>query len=126
MEYKGYSAHVEFDPEAEVMHGEVANISDVVTFQATSVDDLKREFKASVDDYLEYCAQQGREPARPYSGRFVVRMPPELHRAVTESARRRGQSLNGWVVAACEERLDRGDAERREAGRNPDSKASVV
>lgn len=126
MEYKGYSAHVEFDSEAGVLHGEVANISDVVTFQATSVEELKQEFKTSVNDYLEYCAQQGREPARPYSGRFVVRMPPDLHRAVAEAARRQGQSLNRWVVSACEERLDHEGRSVRGGSRDHDSTTRVV
>ena len=41
------------------------------------------------------------EPA--YSGRFVVRVPKNLHRAVAERARTEGTSLNQFVVAALAE-----------------------
>lgn len=65
MMYKGYSAVYEFDPEEGVLHGHVAGIRDLVTFVAESVDDLEREFQTSVDVYLDWCAEQGREPNRP-------------------------------------------------------------
>ena len=64
MNYKGYAARVEFDQDAGVLHGEVADITDVVTFEAESVHDLEREFHVSVDEYLEFCRELGREPER--------------------------------------------------------------
>lgn len=97
MEYKGYTATVEFDESINAFHGRVDDIVDVVTFEATTVDDLRREFEASVDDYLEMCSESGDEPQRPYSGKFVVRVDPQLHRAATVTARRAGESLNSWI-----------------------------
>jgi len=67
MNYKGYTAHVERDPEDGVLHGWVDNIEDVVTFEADNLEDLEREFRTSVDVYLEWCAEDGVEPNRPYS-----------------------------------------------------------
>lgn len=58
LNYKGYIAHIEFDDEAELFHGEVINTRDVVTFQATTAHELKKEFIASVDDYLAFCAER--------------------------------------------------------------------
>jgi len=97
MEYKGYYARAEFDEESDIFHGEVINISDVVTFEGTSVDELKQAFQDSIDDYLEFCAERGEEPVKPYSGRFVVRINPELHQRVAIEAKAEGKSLNALV-----------------------------
>lgn len=97
MEYKGYFTKVEFDDEANVFHGEVINLRDVVTFQGETVDQLRKAFHDSVDDYLEFCAARGEEPEKPYSGKFVVRVEPELHKTIAIQARKNGKSLNSWV-----------------------------
>ncbi len=65
MEYKGYIGHVEFDDEANVLHGEVINIRDVITFQATSVEDIHKAFRESVDDYIEFCKSRNEVPNKP-------------------------------------------------------------
>lgn len=65
MNYKGYVGRVEYDDEAGIFHGEVINLRDVINFQGATVDDLRRAFQESIDDYLEYCAQRGEEPERP-------------------------------------------------------------
>jgi predicted HicB family RNase H-like nuclease len=98
MEYKGYIGIVEFDDEAEILHGEVINIKDVITFQAKSVDELRTAFKDSIDDYLEFCAERGEKPDKPFSGKFMLRMPPEQHRLISIAAKKSGKSLNTWVA----------------------------
>ncbi len=97
MEYKGYYARVEFDEESDIFHGEVINISDIVTFEGTSVDELKQAFQDSIDDYLDFCAERGEDPVKPYSGRFVVRINPELHKSIAIEAKAEGKSLNALV-----------------------------
>lgn len=106
MEYKGYIGAVEYDEEAEILHGEVLNLKDVITFQAKSVSELREAFQDSVDDYLEFCASRGEEPEKPFSGKFMVRLTPEQHRLVSVAAKKSGKSLNAWVA----ERISR-DAE---------------
>ncbi|MBI1822130.1 MAG: type II toxin-antitoxin system HicB family antitoxin [Nitrospirae bacterium] len=69
MEYKGYIGYAEFDDETDLFHGEVINTRDVITFQGTSVKELKLEFKKSIDVYLNFCARHGKEPDKPFSGR---------------------------------------------------------
>jgi predicted HicB family RNase H-like nuclease len=98
MEYRGYLGHVEYDDKAGIFHGEVVNLRDVITFQGESVDELRRAFRESVDDYLAFCAARGEEPEKPYSGTFTVRIPPDLHRDIALRARMAGKSLNGWVT----------------------------
>jgi predicted HicB family RNase H-like nuclease len=102
LEYKGYFGQVEFDPEANILHGEVAGTRDVITFQADSVADLIRSFHESVDDYLDFCAERGEEPDKPFSGQFVTRLEPEVHRLVSLAASTAGMSLNAWVARQLE------------------------
>ena len=97
MKYKGYEAVVSFDDEDELFHGEVIDIRDVITFQGTNVDELKKAFMESVDDYLAFCKKLNEEPDKPFSGQFVVRISPELHKRIWANAKREGKSLNSWV-----------------------------
>lgn len=103
--YKGYSGHVEFDDEARIFHGEVLDLNDVITFQGRSVDELEEAFRDSIDDYLEFCAERGEEPDRPFSGRLMLRVPAEMHRGLWVEAKRLGKSLNQLIV----DRLSSGD-----------------
>ena len=98
MTYKGYHGAFEYDPEADIFHGEVVNLSDVITFQGRSIDELKQALEDSVEDYLEFCAEKGKTPEKPYSGRFNVRLEPELHQRIALEAATAGKSLNGWVA----------------------------
>ncbi len=95
--YKGYDAEVVYDSDTRTLHGSVPNIRGVITFVADNVDQLEREFHISVDMYLELCAEHGIEPAKPYSGNFVVRIDPKLHAAIAQAARNSEVSLNSWV-----------------------------
>lgn len=106
MEYKGYQATVEFDDEAEVFHGTVASLRDVITFEGTTVAELQAEFRNSVDGYLAFCIEQGREPDKPYSGKFLVRMEPDQHRKVALASAKLGMSLNSWVLRVLDECAD--------------------
>lgn len=98
MEYQGYVAKVEFDDEAELFHGEVINTRDVITFQGSNVQELKLALRESVDDYLAFCAKRGEAPDKPFSGQFLTRMTPELHREISLAALRANQSVNAWVT----------------------------
>ena len=91
MEYKGYLGLVEYDDEAGILHGEVINLRDVITFQGETVQELRRAFQESVDDYLAFCIGRNEAPERPYSGTFTVRVPPELHRDAVLQARSRNK-----------------------------------
>ena len=97
MEYKGYFGKVEFDDEANIFYGEIINLRDVVTFQGETVTKLRKAFRESIDDYLDFCASRGEEPEKPYSGKFVVRVDPELHKTISIEAKKTGKSLNAWV-----------------------------
>lgn len=99
MEYKGYLATVEYDDSVGLLHGEVINAAPypIVTFEASSVEELKREFRVSIDDYLAWCKEDGIEPQRPFSGKLNLRLGPDLHRKVAVSAAQSGVSINSWI-----------------------------
>ena len=102
MSYKGYQAIVEYDEDAEIFHGEVADLRDVITFQGKSVAELKKALAGSIEDYLAFCKERGEEPEKPFSGQFVVRTEPSLHKDLSLAARRAGVSLNKWIAATLE------------------------
>lgn len=106
MNYRGYSGSVEFDSRDRVFHGRILGITaDIVTFRGTSVDELEKDFQRAVDDYLDLCAEDGVEPQRPYSGRFVLRLEPATHGRVTAAARTAKCSMNRWIAEAIRMRL---------------------
>ena len=103
--YKGYIGHVEFDDEADIFHGEVINTRDVITFQGNTVAEIKKAFRESVDDYLAFCKERHEEPDKPFSGKFNLRLDPELHRQVYIVARQHKMSLNQWVAEAIKHHI---------------------
>jgi predicted HicB family RNase H-like nuclease len=102
MTHGGYLAAIEFDDEAGLFHGEVVNTRDVLTFQGRTVDELKTAFADTIADYRDWCRERGKEPEKPFSGHFTVRVPPDLHRRAAAAAAKRGKSLNGLVMEALD------------------------
>lgn len=100
IEYKGYLAEIEYDDSVGVLHGRVVNVGDVMSFEAESAKEVRQAFAEAVDDYLAWCAERGQEPERPYTGHFIVRGTPELHRAVVVAAARQNKSMNAFVTEA--------------------------
>lgn len=105
LQYKGYTGVVEFDDEANIFHGEVLHVNDVITFQGSTVEELRHAFIESVEDYLAFCAERNEEPSKPFSGQFVVRVSPELHRKISVGARLEQTSLNAFVTKAVQEKI---------------------
>ena len=70
----------------------------MITFQGKSVVELTKAFRDSIDDYLRFCKERGEAPDKPFSGQFVTRVPPELHRQVKIAAVLAGKSLNAFVT----------------------------
>jgi len=102
MKYKGYTGIVHYDDDAELFHGEIINLRDVITFQATTAKQLKKAFHDSIDDYLDFCKSRGEEPEKPFSGKLILRTTPELHKAAATAAAYAGQSLNTWISKVIE------------------------
>ena len=97
LSYKGFIGHVVFDDENEIFVGEVINTKDIITFQSDSAHVLKQAFVDSIEDYIEFCHERNEMPEKPFSGKFNLRISPELHREAYVAAKNSGMSLNAWV-----------------------------
>lgn len=103
LKYEGYTGHVEFDDEADLFHGEVLDLKDVVTFQGKTPSEIRQAFRDSIDNYLEFCKERGEDPDRPFSGRLILRLPKDLHRNAFLRAKEAGVSLNNWITSRLNE-----------------------
>ncbi len=101
--YKGYTAKIEFDPEDNILFGNIIGIRDTVGFHGESVSELQEAFHEAVDFYLETCEKANRKPNKPFSGKFLVRVDSSLHSRIATAAVRTGKSLNKWVSDALEQ-----------------------
>lgn len=100
MKYRVYTGIVELDEDSGTLFGRVTGLRDTITFQGESVAEVVRAFHDSVDDYLEFCAQGGESPEKPYSGQFVLRIDAQLHREMASTAEAQDISLNALVERA--------------------------
>ena len=107
LNYKGYSTAIEFDIEDGIMFGKIAGIRDGVGFHGENFSDFKTAFREAVDDYLETCARLGKDPQKPYSGRVMIRVDPDLHRKAALAAELSGKSLNQWGQEAISHAVER-------------------
>jgi len=105
LKYKGYTGNVNFDAEDKIFHGRVLGITDVIGFEGGSVSELEKDFRDAIDDYLETCQEIGKAPEKPFSGRFVLRVPSELHCAIALEAKRQNKSINKWITDTCRQKM---------------------
>lgn len=103
MKYKGYLGSIEYDDRDKILHGRVLGIQDIVSFEGESVAELEADFQAAVDDYLAACQELGKEPEKPFSGKFTVRVSSDLHADIARHAKDAGKSLNAWVTDVLEQ-----------------------
>ncbi|HMT06416.1 MAG TPA: type II toxin-antitoxin system HicB family antitoxin [Pyrinomonadaceae bacterium] len=96
MEYKGFKAKVEFSADDEVFFGRLIGIDDIVTFEGTTVRELKKAMKDAVEFHIEICERIGQKVKKPYSGKLLFRLPSELHAKIAEVAVKNGKSINEW------------------------------
>lgn len=105
IEYNGYIGTVEYSSEDRCFFGKLEMIDDLVTFEATSADELENNFKSVVDEYLVTCQELQRSPQKTYKGVFNVRLDPELHKKIYKEALKAGVSLNSFVQQTLAKRV---------------------
>lgn len=106
LEYKGYHALIEFDADDNIFVGEVFGITDSLNFHGTTVEELKRMFEQSIDNYLELCKKIGKSPDKEFRGTFNVRIPPELHKKAALAAAKQKITLNQYVLKAIDKSFE--------------------
>lgn len=105
MRYKGYCAHIEYSDEDGCFVGHIAGIRHIVGFHGDSVQEMRTAFEEAVEDYLDHCKTSGISPQKPYSGKIMLRIAPELHEKAAIAAETRGISLNQFATDALSRAL---------------------
>ncbi len=105
IEYKGYVGSVEFSQEDELFYGKVQGIRALISYEGTNATELLKDFHVAVDDYLELCKEEGKEPEKAYKGSFNVRFSPELHKRLAIYAMEHDVTLNSVVEKSVEKHL---------------------
>lgn len=108
MTHKGYAARIEYSEEDGCFVGRLVGIRAIVGFDGKSVAELRRAFQKAVDHYLEASAKLGVSPEKPFSGRMMLRVPPNLHARASAVAEVRGMSLNQLAARALERAVEEG------------------
>lgn len=103
--YKDFIGSVHFSAPDEVFHGKIEGISDLVTFEGSTVTELKTAFTEAVEDYIFLCKSIDKEPLKSFKGTFNVRINPEIHQEAFRRATLQGKSLNQFVKEAIEQQL---------------------
>lgn len=101
-EYKGYIGTIEWSEEDNIFCGELVGIKGMFMYEGKDINELRKDFKKTVDDYLSYCKEKNIKPQTPYKGSFNVRVTSDLHRQISETAMAQGISLNKFVQNALE------------------------
>ena len=101
-EYRGYHGSVEYSSEDRCFHGRILGIRSYITYEGSDVDSIERDFRESVDEYLNYCEKKGIAPEKAYSGSFQVRISPETHKELANRAEASGKKMNTVVAEALE------------------------
>ena len=103
--FKDYIGSVHYSSDDEIFFGKIEGINDSISFEGSSVHDLKAAFEEAVEDYIELCQLNGKDPEKVYRGSFNIRIRPELHRQLAQKALIEGKSLNQFIEDAIEEKV---------------------
>lgn len=113
-EYRDYIGSIEISLDDKCLYGKIMYIRDLITYEADTLVHLEERFRSAVDDYLELCEELERQPDRPFSGTFNIRIEPNLHRRISMVAYRHGISLNAAVAKAVREYTDSIESKKSE------------
>ena len=102
IEYKGYIAKIEFDDEDQILTGVVVGMDDLICFHAENTREIIPVFHKVIDNYLKACEEEGIQPQKSFSGRFMLRLPPQLHAKVAALASSAEKSINAWIAEQLE------------------------
>ena len=105
MSLDGYDAKIEYDADLDLFRGEILGVSGGADFYGKNPKELRSEFKKSLQVFLEVCHEKGIEPRRNYSGKFNLRIPPDLHERLAIVAQAEGKSINAVAQEALQQRV---------------------
>lgn len=102
MTLNGYHAKIEYDEDLDLFRGEILGLSGGADFYGKNPKELRAEFRKSLQVFLEVCKEKGLEPRRNFSGKFNLRIPPELHERLAIAAQAQGKSINTLAQEALQ------------------------
>ncbi|HAJ27858.1 MAG TPA: toxin-antitoxin system HicB family antitoxin [Syntrophus sp. (in: bacteria)] len=103
LQHKGYTGNVQFDQDDMLFYGRVMGMKKAqIAYEGKTVDDLVKDFRDGIDDYLDMCVEEGREPEKPFKGTFNIRLDPELHKHLVVNALGEGMTLNAYVKSVLQ------------------------
>ena len=102
MTYRGYTARIEFDERDSILVGRALGLRSIISFHGQTVEELRYQFAAAINDYVADCQEQGVSPEKPASGKLLLRVAPEIHSQALIKAQSTGKSLNQWATEALE------------------------
>jgi len=105
MKVDGYKAKIQYDPELDQFRGEILGINGSADFYGKSPAALRKEFRNSLKVFLEVCKEKGIAPAKEFSGKFNLRIPPRLHSEIAARASAEDKSINQWVSEVLDHTL---------------------
>jgi len=105
MTIDGYQAKIEYDEDLDLFRGEILGLNGGADFYGKNPKALRTEFKKSLDVFLEVCREKGVEPRRNFSGKFNLRISPELHERLAIVAQAEGRSINSLAQEALQSRV---------------------
>lgn len=106
MTVDGFNAKIEYDPELDAFRGEILGLNGGADFYGRTPKELRAEFRKSLATFLEVCREKGIEPRRSYSGKFNLRIPPDLHERLAIAAQAEGKSINTLAQEALAQRVE--------------------
>lgn len=77
--YKGYVGSVEFSENDGVFYGKVMGVRALISYEGTNAKEFIDDFHGAVDDYLELCRAEGKEPEKGHVNSFHVHIAPEAY-----------------------------------------------
>jgi predicted HicB family RNase H-like nuclease len=106
LSYKGFIGSVSYSDDDGVLFGKIEGINDLVTYESTEVSDLIKQFRISVDEYIESCKHFNKPLLKSFKGSFNVRVKPDVHQKASMLATMQGISLNQLVQKAIEKEIE--------------------
>ena len=101
-----YNAKIEYDPELDQFRGEIIGLNGGADFYGKNPQELRKEFKISLNTFLDVCKERGIEPTRDFSGKFNLRVSKKLHNQISVEAVSEGKSINQWVVDTLSQTIE--------------------
>jgi predicted HicB family RNase H-like nuclease len=103
MQYKDYTALIEYSDEEKCLIGEAIGIRHGILFRGSTNEDIFENFKMMIDFYLKDCAEDGIEPCKPPTG--AITFPQDLLALAYQKAEHKGIPIQIFMENAVQQAI---------------------